>query len=196
MAKPGFLFIHSFICSHIHSLNKLSWVPISSSWQRFGHWKYSRSAQWIVISIRDLEFRLVVHTIYVDLLIYQYSDDIEAIKLDELNWENECWRRRKKKEEEEEELKEKGKRGERRREEKKEKTGKKRRIKKKRRRKQRGGWGKVQSLNPGSPKFRRSENEEKAAQSIETVVKIEETGGVLEPKLRKGIWEESVFSSP
>lgn len=79
---------------------------------------------------------------------------------------------KKKKEEEEEELKEKGKRGEE--EKKKEKTGKKRRIKKKRRRKQRGGWGKVQSLNPGSPKFRDHRNEEKAAQSIETVVRVSE----------------------
>lgn len=92
---------------------------------------------------------------------------------------------KKKKEEEEEELKEKGKRGEE--EKKKEKTGKKRRIKKKRRRKQRGGWGKVQSLNPGSPKFR-----DHRCQGV----RRKAGRRVLEPKLRKGIREESVFSSP
>lgn len=91
---------------------------------------------------------------------------------------------KKKKEEEEEELKEKRKRGEE--EKKKEKTGKKRRIKK-RKRKQRGGWGKVQSLNPGSPKFR-----DHRCQGV----RRKAGRRVLEPKLRKGIREESVFSSP
>lgn len=81
---------------------------------------------------------------------------------------------KKKKEEEEEELKDKGKRGEEE-EKKEEKAGKKKmRIKKKRRRKQRGGWGKVQSLNPGSPKFRDHRNEEKAAQSIKSVLRVSE----------------------
>ena len=73
----------------------------------------------------------------------------------------------------EEELKGKGMRGEE--EKKKEKTGKKMmRIKKKRRRKQRGRWENVQSLNPGPPKFKDHRDEEKAAQSIKTVVRVSE----------------------
>ena len=48
------------------------------------------------------------------------------------------------------------------------------RIKKKRRRKQRGRWENVQSLNPGPPKFKDHRDEEKAAQSIKTVVRVSE----------------------